>query len=251
MPEQLKVLIDDTLSPGTVFVGWFVLLAALYLRRRWFVRPAVAGTLFATSLVFLGLSICDPHFAAVTLKPDNVPIVAMLYLFAFFTWLATAQAVENDRRLDGGEPPMEKYYDQKAFVWPELVYSELICAVAVAAVLVAWSLLVPAPLAQPADPAVTPNPSKAPWYFLGLQEMLSYGDAWLIGAAVPCLIVLGLMAVPYLDRNREGSGYYTIRRRRFAYLVFQICFSLLWILPIIVGTFFRGPNWQFVGLYSR
>jgi hypothetical protein len=251
MLEQLKTLFDDALGPTTLLIGWVVLLAALYLGRSWFVRPAVAGALFAALLAFLGLSLCDPHFAAVALMPDNVPIVAMLGLLAFFTWLATAQAVENDRRIEAGEPPVEKDFGQKVYVWPDLIYRELLCATAVAAVLVAWSLLVPAPLEQPANPAVTPNPSKAPWYFLGLQEMLSYGDFRLIGAVAPCLAVLGLMAVPYLDFNREGSGYYTIRRRRLAYLVFQCCFWLLWILPIVIGTFFRGPNWGFVGLYSR
>jgi len=72
----------------------------------------------------------------------------------------------------------------------------------------------------------------------------------LAGVAVPCLIVLGLMAIPYLDFNREGSGYYTIARRRFAYLVFQFGFWQLWILLILMGTFFRGPNWSFFGLYE-
>ena len=116
--------------------------------------------------------------------------------------------------------------------------------------LLAWSLLVPAPLEQPANPAVTPNPAKAPWYFLGVQELLFYADAWLAGVAVPCLIVLGLMALPYLDFNPAGSGYYTIARRPLAYLVFQFGFWQLWILLIVVGTFFRGPNWGFFGPYE-
>jgi hypothetical protein len=251
MPECLKTLIDGVLSPMTMFVGWLVVLTALYLGRRWFVRPGVAAALIAAAFLFLGLSLCDPHFAAVALMPDNVPIMAMLFLLSFFTWLATAQAVETDRRLERGEPPVEKAVDGKALVWPDLIYRELICATAVATALVAWSLLVPAPLEQPADPTVTPNPSKAPWYFLGLQEMLSYGDVRLLGAIVPCLAVLGLLAVPYLDSNRKGSGYYTIRRRRCVFLAFQFCFWMLWILPIVIGTFFRGPNWNFIGLYSR
>ena len=122
--------------------------------------------------------------------------------------------------------------------------------VVVMAVLLAWSLLVPAPLEQPANPALTPNPSKAPWYFLGIQELLFYGDPWLVGVTVPCLMVLGLMAVPYLDFNPEGSGYYTIARRRVAYCLFQFGFWQLWILLIVIGTFFRGPNWSFFGLYE-
>lgn len=250
MPEALKTAIDNWMSPATVFGGSFVSLGVLYLGRRWFVRPVVATTIFALSLLFLGASLCDPEFAAIVLAPDNIPIVGMVYLLALLTWLATAQAVENDRRALLGEPPREKQRGRRLFTWPDLVYSELICMVAVTTLLLAWSLLVPAPLEQPANPAITPNPSKAPWYFLGLQELLFYSDAWLAGVAVPCLMVLGLMAIPYLDFNPEGSGYYTIAKRRFAYLVFQFGFLQLWILLILVGTFFRGPNWGFFGLYE-
>ena len=242
----MKAMIDGVLSPATVFVGSLVALTVLYLGRRWFVHPAVALAVLAVSLVFFGLSLGDPQFAAVALAPDNIPIVAMLYLLGFLTWLATVQAVENDRRQQRGEPPREKELAEKVFTWPDLVYSELICIVLVMAVLLAWSLLVPAPLEQPADPAVTPNPSKAPWYFLGIQELLFYGDPWLVGVAVPCLMVLGLMAVPYLDFNPEGSGYYTIARRRLAYCLFQFGFWQLWILLIVIGTFFRGTELEFL-----
>ena len=123
MPQALKVAIDSVLSPATVFVGLLVVLGVPYLGRRWFVRPAVAGSMLVLSLVFLAVSLCDPQFAAVVLAADNIPIVAMLYLLGFFTWLATAQAVENDRRLGRGEPPHEKERDQRVFTWPDLVYS--------------------------------------------------------------------------------------------------------------------------------
>jgi hypothetical protein len=246
----MKAMIDGVLSPATVFTGSLAALTVLYLGRRWFVRPAVALALLVLSLVFFGFSLRDPHFAAIALAPDNIPIVAMLYLLGFLTWLATAQAMENDRRLRRGEPPREKEREGKVFTWPDLVYSELICIVVVMAVLLVWSLLVPAPLEQPANPALTPNPSKAPWYFLGIQELLSYGDPWLVGVTVPCLMVLGLMAVPYLDFNPQGSGYYTIARRPVAYCLFQFGFWQLWILLIVIGTFFRGPNWSFFGLYE-
>jgi hypothetical protein len=79
--------------------------------------------------------------------------------------------------------------------------------------------------------------------------MLFYGDAWLAGMVVPCLIVVGLMALPYLDFNPKGSGYYTIRQRRFVYLAFQFGFWL-WVLLILVGAFLRGPNWEFHGPYE-
>ena len=65
--------------------------------------------------------------------------------------------------------------------------------------LIVWSVLVAAPLEEPANPAATPNPSKAPWYFLGLQEMLVYFDPWLAGVIFPTLIIVGLMAIPYMS----------------------------------------------------
>jgi len=75
-------------------------------------------------------------------------------------------------------------------------------------------------------------------------------DASIAGVILPGLIILGLAAIPYLDFNPKGSGYYTIAQRRFAYVVFQFGFLQLWILLILVGTFMRGPNWNFFGLYE-
>ncbi len=250
MPEAVKRTLDAALGPATFSLACFAALLALYWGRRFFVRPAVAWAGLNGSLLFLGLSLTDAEFAAIVGKPDNVPIVAMVYLLGFFTWLAAAQAVENDRKAQQGSAPSEKQLGGKVFVWPDLVYTELICMVLVTVVLLVWSLALKAPLEQPANPVVTPNPSKAPWYFLGLQELLIYSDAWNVGIVVPCLIVLGLMAVPYLDVNPRGSGYYTIRQRRFAYLVFQFGFLQLWVLLILIGTFMRGPNWSFFGLYE-
>lgn len=246
----VKTAIDRSLGPVTFTLGSFAALTVFYLGRRWFVIPTVAWPALNVSLVMLGLSLADENFAAVVTRPDNLPIVAMVYLLAFFTWLATAQAVENDRRLAEGRAPAEFDDRQTVFVWPDAVYVELILAVAVGVVLIVWSLLVRAPLEQPANPAVTPNPSKAPWYFLGLQEMLVYFAPWMAGVTIPLLIILGLMAIPYLDRNPRGSGYYTIRQRRWVYLVFQFGFLQLWVLLILIGTFMRGPNWSFFGPYE-
>ena len=114
-------------------------------------------------------------------------------------------------------------------VWPDLVYIELICMVLVTAGLIVWSLLLRAPLEEPANPVITPNPAKAPWYFLGLQEMLVFFDASIAGVTYPALIILGLCAIPYLDMNPRGNGYYTIAERKFAYVVFQFGFLQLWI----------------------
>ncbi|MBM4058489.1 MAG: cytochrome C [Planctomycetes bacterium] len=192
----------------------------------------------------------DQNFALIVMKPDNVPIVGLVFLLAFFTWVATKQAVVNDERIARGEPPMEKLDDEKVLVWPDLVYTELICMVAVSAFLLVWAICLPAPLEEPASSVKTPNPSKAPWYFLGLQEMLVYFDPWYAGVVLPSLVIFGLMAMPYLDFNKAGNGYYSIAERKFAYLTFQFGFLVLWITLIILGTFLRGPNWNFFGPFE-
>ena len=109
------------------------MLALLFIFRRFFVQPMVAWALLNAVLVIMGLSMADPNFAAIVTKPDNVPIVGLIYLLGFFTWLATSKAVENDDRIAQGLEPMEKLDNEKVLVWPDLVYTELICMVAMTA----------------------------------------------------------------------------------------------------------------------
>jgi hypothetical protein len=202
--------------------------------------------------LLLGLSMADSNFFGIVGKPDNVPIVAMIFLVGYFTWLATYRAVINDERDAQGLPPLEagEGEKEKILVWPDLVYTELICMVALTAGLIIWAILLNAPLEEPASGVKTPNPSKAPWYFLGLQEMLVYYDPWWAGVVLPSMVIVGLMAIPFLDYNKKGNGYYTISQRPFSYLVFQVGFLELWITLIVLGTFLRGPNWNFFGPYE-
>src|SRR5215510_12973570 len=206
--------------------------------------PIVGWIQMNLSLVIMGLSMTDPNFAAIVTKPDNVPIVGLVFLLGFFTWLATAKAVENDNRLARGLGPGEKDDSEKVLVWPDLVYTELICMVALTAFLLVWAIGLQAPLEEPASSVKTPNPSKAPWYFLGLQEMLVYYDPWMAGVVLPSLIIVGLAAIPFLDFNKKGNGYYTIAERKFSYIIFQFGFLDLWVTLIVLGTFLRGPNWN-------
>jgi hypothetical protein len=250
MPVAFRDLINQSTGPVIYTVGTTIVLVVLYVFRAWFVKPAVAWTIWNLMLLFLGLSMPDPNFFAIVAKPDNVPIVALVFLLAFFTWLATHRAVENDRRLEQGLPPVEKLDNEKVLVWPDLVYTEMICMIALTALLIFWAIWLQAPLEEPASSVKTPNPSKAPWYFLGLQEMLVYYDPWMAGVVLPSLIIVGLMAIPYIDFNRTGNGYYTIKQRRFAYITFQLGFLELWVTLIVLGTLLRGPNWNFFGPYE-
>ncbi|PYS05416.1 MAG: hypothetical protein DMG12_07775 [Acidobacteria bacterium] len=206
---------------------------------------------FSGMFLFLGLSVIDPNFRKIVTKPDNVPIVGMLFLIPFFTWFALREAVRNDQRTAEGKPLIEQEETaDKVLTWPDLVYTELICMVVLTVILIGWSMTLEAPLEEPANPSASPNPSKAPWYFLGLQEMLVYFDPWLAGVVFPGLIIVGLMAIPYIDTNPKGNGYFTLKERKWEISTFLFGFLILWILLVILGTFLRGPNWNFFGPYE-
>jgi len=250
IPPALRTFADSIMGPVLYSVGSFVILTSLYLARKIFAKPWVAWTSLNLGLTLMGFSMTDPDFASIVTKPDNVPIVGLVFLLAFFTWLATNRAVENDERTARGEQPLEALDSEKVLVWPDLVYIELICMIALSAFLLLWAIGLQAPLEEPASSVKTPNPSKAPWYFLGLQEMLVYYDPWMAGVVLPVTVIMGLMAIPYIDFNKKGNGYYTINERKFAYLTFQFGFLVLWITLIVMGTFLRGPNWNFFGFYE-
>jgi quinol-cytochrome oxidoreductase complex cytochrome b subunit len=131
--------------------------------------------------------------------------------------------------------------DDKAYTWPHLITAEFVCLMALTAFLTLFSAFAPAPLRELANPNVTPNPSKAPWYFLGLQEMLRYWHPMVSGVMLPLVWgPLGLMALPFLDRNPSMRP----NNRKFAYMMFTM-FLVGSAVLTIAGSFFRGPgfNW--------
>ncbi len=189
--------------------------------------------------------------------PDNIPIVGMLFIIPFFTWFGLRQAFANDRLLETLESdpklarthhrksqPFVKGWARELPVWPYLLRMEFLAAVIVTVILMVWSITLDAPLEEPANPSLTMNPSKAPWYFLGLQEMLVYFDPWIAGVVMPTLIIIGLIVIPYIDENPLGNGYYTYKQRRFAIWTFVFGFIILWCSMIIIGTLIRGPGWM-------
>jgi len=180
------------------------------------------------------------HLIKIISKPDNIPIVLMLGLIIFFSWFAFSKGLKNDRQ----DTPDEATMADKVQVWPYLVKVEFLAALLVMLILTFWSFGLDAPLEEPANPSLTPNPSKAPWYFLGLQEILVYFDPWIAGVTIPGLIIFGLSAIPYIDINPKGNGYYTFKERKFAILTFCFGFLILWVSLIVLGTFWRGPGWN-------
>ncbi len=132
---------------------------------------------------------------------------------------------------------------EKVFTWPNLVSREFVALLAITAILVIWSVFGHAPLEELANPNKTPNPSKAPWYFVGLQELLVYFDPWMAGVVLPTLILVGLIAIPYLDINPTGVGYYNFKNRKFATGIFTYGL-VLWFGLIFIGYYMRGPGWE-------
>lgn len=250
MIESIKHLIN-TLAAPTIFLPLVAVIFFLGLKYyRIITKPAAALLILITSVAFYSLSLLDHNFRHIVAKPDNVPITIMLFLSGFLVWIGLRQAAINDERMEQGLPPVEKDGNETIFVWPDLIYIEFLSAVIVGVILTVWSIELKAPLEQPASPFKAPNPSKAPWYFLGLQEMLVYFDPWLAGVVFPSLIISGLMAIPYIDINPRGSGYYSFKQRKMAITVYLFGFLFLWVTLIMLGTFFRGPNWNFFGPYE-
>src|SRR5712691_6635178 len=197
------------------------------------------------------LSMFDQNFYLIAAKPDNVPIGAMIFLLAIFTWIALRKAYLNDKQIEMGGIPWEKTEsNEKLFVWPDLVYTEMMCMILLTVVMIVWSVALRAPLEEAANPTSSPNPAKAPWYFLGLQEMLVYFDPWLAGVVLPTLIIVGLICIPYIDKNPKGNGYYTFKERKAEITIFLFGFAVLWASLIVLGTFLRGPNWNFFGPFE-
>ncbi|MBI4748230.1 MAG: cytochrome b N-terminal domain-containing protein [Acidobacteria bacterium] len=137
-----------------------------------------------------------------------------------------------------------KVDENTVYSWPYLLMAELFVFVLTVAGVLVVSLLFDAPLEEPVNIMHPPNPAKAPWYFLGLQELVSYSAFW-GGVGIPTIEVLILLIAPYLDRSTKGIGQWFSKDRLLANTLF-LTFVVVNIILIIIGTFFRGPNWEFI-----
>jgi quinol-cytochrome oxidoreductase complex cytochrome b subunit len=134
--------------------------------------------------------------------------------------------------------------DKTVFSWPNLFTAELVVFLITVAGVLIVSLLFNAPLEEPVNIMHPPNPAKAPWYFLGLQELVSYSAFW-GGIGIPTIEVVILLLVPYFDRKIAGVGKWFARERLLANSLF-VTFVIVNVVLIVIGTFFRGANWEFV-----
>jgi quinol-cytochrome oxidoreductase complex cytochrome b subunit len=136
--------------------------------------------------------------------------------------------------------------DDTVFTWPHLLVRHVVVALGTAAVVLGLGVLFSAPLRGLANPNVTPEPAKAPWYFAGLQELLSRFDPLVAGILIPAGAVLVLVVLPYIDRNADTRA----RHRKVAITVFSMMLAIAVVLTVI-GVFFRGPGWKFIAPWTH
>ena len=134
--------------------------------------------------------------------------------------------------------------DNTVFSWPDLLQSELLVFLLTVSIILLVSVFFNAPLEEPVNVMHPPNPAKAPWYFLGLQEMVSYSAFW-GGVGIPTIEVVILLLVPYIDRKQVGVGKWFAKERLLANSLFGF-FVIVNVVLMVIGTLFRGPNWEFV-----
>ncbi len=144
----------------------------------------------------------------------------------------------------GTSPAVGINPEDQVSAWPHLIFREILLFMATLAVVLFISLIWNAPLEELANAVHPPNPAKAPWYFLGLQELVAFSAFW-GGVVVPALLLVALITLPYLDFKRRGVGVWFSRERKVAITIFTICVVAAVILTVI-GTYFRGPNWDWV-----
>ena len=136
---------------------------------------------------------------------------------------------------------VDKRPDETVLTWPHLLRAEFVSASLIMMLLLITSIFIQAPLEEMANPAVTPHVAKAPWYFLGLQELLSYFNATVAGVLVIPVYIGGLLLIPYIDR----TPYKAARDRKTAW-VFFLAIMIGGLIVTFIGSFFRGPGWNWV-----
>ena len=140
----------------------------------------------------------------------------------------------------------EARQEDKVNVWPHLLLREAVASFAMFAFVTVFSVVVNAPLRELANSNLTPNPSKAPWYFLGLQELLRYFHPMVAGVTIPGIALLALAATPYFDRNPSIRP----ENRKLAILLFTM-FLMFWAVLVMAGSFFRGPSFEWVWPWTQ
>src|SRR5262245_28944286 len=144
----IKGLINALTRPELFFALAIGGLALILWQREKIASNTVGYGTFGVLGAFFICGLCDPNVRLIVTKPDNVPIVGLIFLLVFFVWYSLKEAVLNDRRITAGEGPIEKAESDRVWVWPDLVYTELISLIVCSVILIVWSIFLKAPLEQ-------------------------------------------------------------------------------------------------------
>ena len=139
--DFVKGIFNAVANPKLFFVLAVLGLVVLVWKRERLASNTVGYGLLAFLTVFFVFGLFDDNFKLIVTKPDNVPIVGLIFLLVFFVWYSMREAVLNDRRIAAGQGPVEKAESDRVWVWPDLVYTELISLIVFSVVLIVWSIL--------------------------------------------------------------------------------------------------------------
>jgi len=180
-------------------------------------------------------------------EPDALAFFLLLLLIVAGITLGLIYGYKYDRQQDHQQ---DKAVKEQSLVttWPHLIRIELQAALIDLLLLAWWAILLEVPVGAKADPGTTPPLAKAPWFFVGIQEMLQYFDPWLAGVVLPLFTIIGLAALPYLDTNPTGNGHYTLRNRPVALIILAVLL-FWWLIPMAVGLLLRGEHWAFQAVW--
>lgn len=134
----------------------------------------------------------------------------------------------------GTSPMVGKGPEDTVMSWPNLLILEMLAALGTLVLLMLWSLAVSAPLREIANPDLTENPAKAPWYFLNLQELLLHMHPALAGVLLPAAVIIGLMAIPYVDKSRKDMGTWFASQKGKKIALVSTIYASLWIPALIL-----------------
>lgn len=188
---------------------------------------------------------------AYTMHVKVLPLVLSLIMMVHFWRIrkddALAGAGEEATQTGSAEeasPKGDPGAEQAAAGWSDIIKRELSKSLLILAIVMVLALLFDAPLEEMANPSVTPNPTKAIWFAVGLQELLSWGPPLWFGVIIPNIVVLFIIMIPYLDRGRAVTGVWFHPSRRLQNILFT-AFAVIVMGLIVVGEFLRGPGWVF------
>jgi quinol-cytochrome oxidoreductase complex cytochrome b subunit len=171
-----------------------------------------------------------------------LPLLMSLFIaFHFYRIWKDDHIIAAGSNLDSSTPEQKQ---ESSISWFSIMTRETSKFLLIFILVLVFSILFKAPLEEHANPMVTPDPVKAPWFFVGLQEMLSWGYPFLTGIVIPFLALVILAAFPYFEHGREGIGIWFHPSRRWQNIIFTAAVTIL-IGLIIIGEFMRGPGWVF------